>query len=143
MRTYLVSSPYRYTQKMKCRSILAAAIVPLALGDNSYSYDYTDAPTAGPTSSMAPTRTETYAPTRMTEAPSYAPTTDTYAPTMAPTATGVPTINATTSEAPTTAPTAEPTQAPIRVRRNLMEKVHGPVTRAFHAWQQRHFAKAE
>ena len=30
---------------------------------------------------MAPTRTETYAPTRMTEAPSYAPTTDTYAPT--------------------------------------------------------------
>ena len=68
---------------MKCRSLLAAAIVPLALGDNSYSYDYTDAPTAAPTSSMAPTRTDTYAPTRMTEAPSYAPTTETYAPRLA------------------------------------------------------------
>ena len=68
------------------RALLAAALVPLALGD--YSYSFTDAPTAAPTtltasptSSMAPTRTETYAPTRMTEAPSYAPTTDTYAPT--------------------------------------------------------------
>ena len=67
-------------------TLLAAALVPLALGD--YSYSFTDAPTAAPTtltasptSSMAPTRTETYAPTRMTEAPSYAPTTDTYAPT--------------------------------------------------------------
>ena len=34
------------------------------------------------TETMAPTRTETYAPTRMTDAPSYAPTTDTYAPTL-------------------------------------------------------------
>ena len=34
--------------------------------------------TQHPTATMAPTRTETYAPTRMTEAPSYAPTTDTY-----------------------------------------------------------------
>ena len=39
----------------------------------------------------APTRTETYAPTRMTEAPSYAPTPDTYAPTQSPTATEAPT----------------------------------------------------
>jgi len=89
---------------------------------------------------MAPTRTETYAPTRMTEAPSYAPTTDTYAPTMAPTATEAPTPNAT--EAPTPNGTL-PTLAPVTVRRRLMDKVHGPVTRAFHAWQQRHFAKAE
>ena len=50
-------------------TLLAAALVPLALGD--YSYSFTDAPTAAPTtltapptSSMAPTRTETYAPTR-------------------------------------------------------------------------------
>ena len=49
MGTYLVSCPCRYTRKMKCRSLLAAAIVPLALGDNSYSYDYTDSPTAAPT----------------------------------------------------------------------------------------------
>ena len=40
-----------------------AALVPLALGDYSYSYE-TEAPSAAPTSSMAPTRTETYAPTR-------------------------------------------------------------------------------
>ena len=47
-------------------TLLAAALVPLALGD--YSYSFTDAPTAAPTtltasptSSMAPTRTETYA----------------------------------------------------------------------------------
>ena len=59
--------------------------MPLALGSEySYTYDYTDAPSASPTSSMAPTRTDTYAPTRMTEALSYAPTTETYAPTMAP-----------------------------------------------------------
>ena len=62
------------------RTALLAAVVPLALGSEySYTYDYTDAPTAAPTSSMAPTRTDTYAPTRMTEAPSYAPTTETYA----------------------------------------------------------------
>ena len=36
-----------------------AALVPLALGDYSYSYE-TEAPSAAPTSSMAPTRTETY-----------------------------------------------------------------------------------
>merc|ERR1719223_2540771 len=44
-----------------------------------------------PTATHAPTRSETYAPTRMTEAPSYAPTTDTYAPTGAPTGTAAPT----------------------------------------------------
>ena len=56
-----------------------------------YSYSYAARPTLAPTSetrtptaSAAPTRTETYAPTRMTEAPSYAPTTDTYAPTATP-----------------------------------------------------------
>ena len=150
MRTYFVLSPYRYTQKMKCRSLLAAAaLVPLALGDTSYSYDSPDAPTAAPTSSMAPTRTETYAPTRMTEAPSYAPTTDTYAPTMAPTATEAPTPNAT--EAPTpngTMPVPPVPPVPIPPTpspggRRLLEKVRGPVTRAFHNWQQRHFAKAE
>ena len=70
--------------------VLAALVVPLALGDDStppgtpqteYSYDYTDAPTMSPTTQTmiptatnAPTRSETYAPTRMTEAPSYAPT---------------------------------------------------------------------
>ena len=104
-------------------TLLAMALVPLALGD--YSYSFTDAPTAAPTTltasptaSMAPTRTETYAPTRMTEAPSYAPTTDTYAPTMAPTATGVPTF----TDAPTGAPTnATNTTAPNR-RRALLEK---------------------
>ena len=52
MRTHLVSSPYRYTQKMKCRSLLAAAaLVPLALGD--YSYDYS-VPTMAPTTETAP-----------------------------------------------------------------------------------------
>ena len=63
--------------------LLAAAVVPPARGDYSYAqgYAYTDAPTALPTETFAPTRAETYAPTRMTEAPSYAPTTDTYAPT--------------------------------------------------------------
>jgi len=69
------------------RTVLLAAVVPLALGSEySYTYDYTDAPSAAPTTeTMAPTRSDTYAPTRMTEAPSYAPTTETYAPTMAPT----------------------------------------------------------
>ena len=68
------------------RTVLLAAVVPLALGSEySYTYDYTDAPSAAPTTeTMAPTRSDTYAPTRMTEAPSYAPTTETYAPTMAP-----------------------------------------------------------
>ena len=71
--------------------------MPLALGD--YSYDYTDTPslaptllTATPTATAAPTREETYAPTRTTEAPSYAPTTETYAPTLVPTASAAPTI---------------------------------------------------
>ena len=59
------------------RALTTAAIVPLALGDYAYSYDYTNTPTA----TFAPTRAETYAPTRMTVAPSYAPTTDSYAPT--------------------------------------------------------------
>ena len=65
--------------------ILAAGA---ALTDaQTYSYSYrTEAPTLTPTASLAPTRTETYAPTRMmTDAPSYAPTTDTYAPTTVPT----------------------------------------------------------
>ena len=44
--------------------------------------------TMNPTVTAAPTRAETYAPSRVTEAPSYAPTTDTYAPSEAPT--GVP-----------------------------------------------------
>ena len=77
--------------------LLAALAVPLAFGEYSYTYDYTDAPTAAPTSltappttSGAPTRMDTYAPTRLTETPSYAPTTETYAPTAAPTATAVP-----------------------------------------------------
>ena len=61
--------------------ILAAAG---ALVDaQTYSYSYrTEAPTLTPTASLAPTRTETYAPSRVTEAPSYAPTTETYAPTL-------------------------------------------------------------
>ena len=67
--------------------VLAALAAPLAFGEYSYTYDYTDAPSAAPTTETgAPTRTDTYAPTRMTEAPSYAPTTETYAPTMTPTA---------------------------------------------------------
>ena len=54
------------------RTALLAAVVPLALGSEySYTYDYTDAPTAAPTASAAPTRTDTYAPTRLTDAPSY------------------------------------------------------------------------
>lgn len=69
------------------RTILtAAAVLPLARGDYSYSYDApTMAPTTRtmtPTATFAPSRTETYAPSRVTEAPSYAPTTDTYAPTL-------------------------------------------------------------
>ena len=87
--------------------LLAALVAPLAFGEYSYTYDYTDAPTASPTAetmspttSGAPTRTDTYAPTRMTETPSYAPTTDTYAPTQSPTATAVPTY---------TVPTQRPT----------------------------------
>jgi hypothetical protein len=82
---------------MMLHTVLLAALVPLAFGEYSYTYEYTDAPSAAPTAetmspttSGAPTRSETYAPTRMTEAPSYAPTTDTYAPTMAPTATAEP-----------------------------------------------------
>ena len=88
--------------------VLAALVAPLAFGEYSYTYDYTDAPTASPTAetmspttSGAPTRTETYAPTRMTETPSYAPTTDTYAPTQSPTATDAPTV----SPVPTPRPT--------------------------------------
>jgi hypothetical protein len=43
--------------------VLAALVVPLALGDpTEYSYDYTDAPTASPTFTDAPTTTA--APTR-------------------------------------------------------------------------------
>ena len=87
--------------------------MPLALGSEySFTYDYTDAPTAAPTTATrSPTRTVTYAPTRMTGAPSYAPTTDTYAPTMAPT----------TTEAPTGMPTANMTNTTVR-RRALLEK---------------------
>ena len=71
--------------------------MPLALGDYSFSYD---APTMAPTASAAPTRTDTYAPTRLTDAPSYAPTTETYAPSGAPTVTAPPSH----SEAPTGVP---------------------------------------
>ena len=62
----------------------------------AYSYSYTtETPTMAPTTeTMAPTRTETYAPSRMTEAPSYAPTTETYAPSSSPTSTAAPTCNA-------------------------------------------------
>jgi len=77
--------------------------------------------TGAPTVTEAPTRTETYAPTRMTEAPSYAPTTDTYAPTMAPTATGVPTFTDAPTGAPTNATTEAPTPSIVR-RRALLEK---------------------
>ena len=84
--------------------------------------------TGAPTVTEAPTRTETYAPTRMTEAPSYAPTTDTYAPTMAPTATGVPTF----TDAPTGAPT-NATNAPTPpARRRLEATVPLPVSKSFH-----------
>ena len=62
---------------MMFRTVLLAAVVPLAVcSEYSYTYDYTDAPTASPTftdaptTTEAPTRTETYAPTRMTQAPS-------------------------------------------------------------------------
>ena len=74
--------------------ILAAGA---ALTDaQTYSYSYrTEAPTLTPTASLAPTRTETYAPSRVTEAPSYAPTTETYAPTLVPTASAAPTIQPT------------------------------------------------
>ena len=70
--------------------ILAAAG---ALADaQTYSYSYTtEGPTVAPTASLAPTRSETYAPTRFTEAPSYAPTTETYAPSSFPTITAIPT----------------------------------------------------
>ena len=60
----------RYTRADMIARLVLAALVPRALGDYSYSYE-TEAPSAAPTSSMAPTRTETYAPTRMTDAPSY------------------------------------------------------------------------
>ena len=43
---------------MMIARLALAALVPLALGDYSYSYE-TEAPSAAPTSSMAPTRTET------------------------------------------------------------------------------------
>ena len=76
--------------------------------------------TGAPTVTEAPTRTETYAPTRMTEAPSYAPTTDTYAPTMAPT----------TTEAPTGMPTANMTNT--TTRRRLEATVPLPVSKSFH-----------
>ena len=82
----------------KIALLAAAAAVPLARGD--YSYSYTDQPSSAPTSTAAPTRSETYAPTRVTEAPSYAPTTDTYAPSGAPTVTAAPSD----SEAPTGVP---------------------------------------
>ena len=71
---------------MRAALILALALSARALPASSprltYSYSYTtEAPTNVPTATMAPTRTETYAPSRVTEAPSYAPTTETYAPT--------------------------------------------------------------
>jgi hypothetical protein len=63
---------------------------------------------------------------------------------MAPTATEAPTPNATATEAPTPAPVTVPGPIPTPpTRRRLMEKVHGPVSRAFHNWQQRHFASAK
>ena len=42
------------------RTVLLAAVVPLALGSEySYTYDYTDAPTAAPTRSTASTTQRT------------------------------------------------------------------------------------
>ena len=65
---------------MRRRRCPAAALVPLALGDDAPTMTPT-ATTITPTASAAPTRTDTYAPTRLTDAPSYAPATETYAPT--------------------------------------------------------------
>ena len=69
-----------HMRAMMRAALILAAVTPLALAD--YSYSYGPSPTPAPTATAAPTRTGTYAPTRMTEAPSYAPTTDTYAPTL-------------------------------------------------------------
>ena len=83
--------------------------------------------TATPTVTAAPTRADTYAPTRTTEAPSYAPTTDTYAPTGAPTVTAAPTQ----TDAPTGAPTTEPTPPLL-----------APTRRLLRGWIRRQFAAA-
>ena len=83
--------------------------------------------TLNPTVTAAPTRAETYAPTRVTEAPSYAPTTDTYAPSGAPTVTAAPTQ----TDAPTGAPTTEPTPPPL-----------APTRRLLRGWVMRQFAAA-
>ena len=51
---------------MMFRTVLLALVAPLAFGEYSYTYDYTDAPTAAPTTDTeAPTRTQSYAPTRI------------------------------------------------------------------------------
>ena len=72
------------------RHLAAGALADAQIVPTAYSYSYTtEAPTMAPTASLAPTRTETYAPSRVTEAPSYAPTTVTYGPTAAPTITAV------------------------------------------------------
>ena len=146
---------------------LEAVGAPAPIPAPAYSYSYTDAPTAAPTSetasptaSMAPTRTETYAPTRMTEAPSYAPTTDTYAPTFSSCpnlkdpdncpqdATGLPLCSQqglSTGDLCITGanicPVQNSTNCPaFQVARRLQDlPVHGPVTKAFHGWAQRHF----
>ena len=96
LRHYHARAQNGITSRMYCQLLLAAALVPVALGE--YSYSYAARPTGAPTSKMqtptasaAPTRTETYAPTRMTDAPSYAPTTESYIPTRSPTVTDVPT----------------------------------------------------
>ena len=81
--------------------ILAAGAALTDAQTYSYSYTTEEAPTTAPTATMVPTRTATYAPSRVTEAPSYAPTTDTYAPSGAPTVTAAPSH----SEAPTGVPT--------------------------------------
>ena len=112
-----------------------------------------DDPTHWLISTQAPTATEAPTPNAtMSEAPTTAPTAEpsskpTAEPTAGPTAEPSPSPTAEPSSKPTAEPTAgptpAPTPAPVIVRRRLMDKVHGPVTRAFHAWQQRHFAKAE
>ena len=86
-RSYDIDGNNRLSVAEDHRAISTQAAPP------TYSYSYTMAPTMAPTTDTmsptateAPTRTETYAPSRVTEAPSYAPTTDTYAPTGAPTA---------------------------------------------------------
>ena len=54
--------------------LAAGALAEAQTVPTAYSYSYTtEGPTMTPTASLAPTRTETYAPSRVTEAPSSLP----------------------------------------------------------------------